>query len=515
MAKVARALISVSDKTGIDRLGAELASMGVEILSTGGTAKALRDAGLKVKDVSEHTGFPEMLDGRLKTLHPKIHGGLLGRRDRKEDIEDMDRHGIEPIDLVVVNLYPFEQTVSKPGVKFDEAIENIDIGGPTMLRSAAKNFKDVAVAVDPGDYDSLVEEMKRSGGEISVKTKSMLARKVFEHTSRYDTLIADYLAGQAGGEEAFPPTLTMTSRLGSALRYGENPHQRAASYIEAGEGLNLFKAEILQGKEMSFNNYYDTHSALMLALEFERPACSIIKHNNPCGAAVGAGAADAYAKAYKTDPVSAFGGVLAFNVPVDGDAAKEITGIFVEVVIAPEFTDDALKVFSAKPNIRLLRLPDMKKPLKGCDIKKIAGGLLLQDWDAKRVDIRALKPVTKRVPSPDELDGLDFAWRVVKHVKSNAIVYATKDRTLGIGIGQTSRVYAARAGAINALESLKGSVVASDGFFPFRDGIDQVHKEGVTAVVEPGGSVKDQEVIQAADELGMAMLFTGTRHFKH
>jgi phosphoribosylaminoimidazolecarboxamide formyltransferase/IMP cyclohydrolase len=516
MAKVGRALISVSDKTGVAEFGRQLESMGVEILSTGGTAKALREAGVGVKDVSEHTGFPEMLDGRLKTLHPKIHGGLLGRRGRKEDVRDMEKHGIEPIDLVVVNLYPFEQTIAREGVTFAEAVENIDIGGPTMLRSAAKNFEDVAVVVDPGDYESVLSEMKSLGGEVSYKTKAGLARKVFAHTSRYDTLIADYLAGMEEEAEAeLPETLTMTFRRGSMLRYGENPHQKAASYIERSDSLSLFDAEILQGKEMSFNNYYDTHSALMLALEYEKPACAIIKHNNPCGVALGEGPAEAYVKAQRTDPVSAFGGVIAFNVPVDGEAAKEITGIFVEVVIAPDFTEDALRVFGEKKNIRLLKLPDMKKPLGGHDIKRIAGGVLLQGWDTQNVDIRSLKAVTRREPTREELAGLDFAWKVCKHVKSNAIVYAMGDRTVGIGIGQTSRVYAARVGAINALEPLKGSVVASDGFFPFRDGIDGIKKVGVTAVVQPGGSVKDDEVIEAANELDVAMLLTGTRHFKH
>jgi phosphoribosylaminoimidazolecarboxamide formyltransferase/IMP cyclohydrolase len=517
MAKVRRALLSVSEKSGVAELARELEAMGVEILSTGGTARALRDAGVTVKDVSEHTGFPEMMEGRLKTLHPKIHGGLLGRRDRPEDVKDMERHGIAPIDMVVVNLYPFEATVSRPGVALAEAIENIDIGGPTMLRSAAKNYADVTVVVDPADYARVLEEMRATGGEVTGETRFRLARKVFAHTARYDALIAEYLEGVAGGgEEAFPGSLTLALRRKSILRYGENPHQRAAAYEKREPGaLSLFDADILQGKEMSFNNYCDTHAALLLALEFTEPVCAIIKHNNPCGVALGEGPADAYVKAARTDPVSAFGGVLAFNVPVDEDAAREILKMFVEVVIAPDFAAGAVKALGAKPNIRLLRLPDMRKPLGGFDLKSIAGGVVLQDWDTREVDVAGLRAVTRRQPTEEEREALDFAWRVSKHVKSNAIVYAFRDRTVGIGIGQTSRVYSARVGAINALEPLDGTVVASDGFFPFRDGIDGVKKVGVTAVIQPGGSVKDAEVIEAADQHDIAMLLTGVRHFKH
>jgi phosphoribosylaminoimidazolecarboxamide formyltransferase/IMP cyclohydrolase len=516
MGKIKRALISVSDKTGIVDLARGLADLGAEILSTGGTAKALRDAGVPVKDVSEHTGFPEMMGGRLKTLHPRIHGGLLGRRDNKDDLEDMRKHGIEPIDMVVVNLYPFERAISREGVTFNEAIENIDIGGPTMLRSAAKNFRDVAVVVDPGDYRSILGEIVSLNGTLSYQTRVRLARKVFEHTSRYDNIIAGYLARVSEEkEEGFPETLTMSFRLGPELRYGENPHQTAASYVEATDSLSIFNAKILQGKAMSFNNYFDAHSALMLALEFEKPVCAIIKHNNPCGVATAEGPAEAYVKAAKTDPVSAFGGVLAFNTPVDGDAAREMAGMFVEAVLAPGFTEEALKVFSGKPDVRVLELPDMRKILGGFDIKRIAGGLLVQEWDKGAVDVRTLEAVTKREPTREELDGLDFAWKVCKHVKSNAIVYAFKDRTVGIGIGQTSRVYSARTGAINALEPLMDTVVASDGFFPFRDGIDGIKKVGVNAVIQPGGSLRDEEVIRAADEQNMAMLFTGMRHFRH
>lgn len=516
MAKIKRALISVSDKKGIVDFAKSLNSMAVEILSTGGTAKSLRDAGVPVTDVSDYTGFPEMLGGRLKTLHPKIHGGLLARRDNKKDMDDILKHGIEPIDMVVVNLYPFEETVSKPDVTFSEAIENIDIGGPTMLRSASKNFQDVAVVVDPRDYDSIIGQMQNLNGELSYKMRVNLAKKVFEHTSRYDTLIANYLSGVTESEEEISEKLTMTFNLGSTLRYGENPHQRAAVYFDNTDGLSLMNAKKLQGKEMSFNNYYDTHSALMLALEFKQPACAVIKHSNPCGCAIGESPLDAYTKAVKTDPLSAFGGVIAFNTKVDATTALAISELFVEVVIAPGITSEALGIFSKKPNIRVLEMPDMlSKPIKGRDIKRIAGGILIQDWDIKTVDVSSLQAVTKRKPTADELKGLSFAWKVCKHIKSNAIVYAFKDRTVGIGIGQTSRVYSAKIGAINALEPLKGAVVASDGFFPFRDGIDAIYRVGVTAIIQPGGSVKDDEVINAADEHRMTMLITGVRHFKH
>lgn len=515
MGKIRRALISVSNKKGVIDFAKELSSLGVEILSTGGTAKSLKESGMSVRDVSDYTGFPEMLEGRLKTLHPKIHGGILARRKNPRDMDEIKMHEIEPIDMVVVNLYPFEETISKPDVTFSEAIENIDIGGPTMLRSASKNFEDVAVVVDPDDYPKIIEEMKNSDGNLSYEIRLELAKKVFRHTSRYDTIIADYLAVVTKEEKQLPETLTMTFKRVSPLRYGENPHQVAAYYKENSPGISLSDVKILQGKEMSFNNYLDTHSALMLVLEFEDTACAIIKHNNPCGVALGKTIREAYTKAAKTDPVSAFGGVIAFNREVDGGAAEEITKLFVEVIIAPRFSKDALDIFSNKQNIRLLEMPDMKKQLDGWDIKRVAGGLLLQDWDTKKVAIRGLEAVTKRNPTEEELQGLSFAWKVCKHVKSNAIVYAFKDRTAGIGIGQTSRVYSARTGAVNALEPLKGSVVASDGFFPFRDGIDELHKVGVTAIVQPGGAMHDKEVIAAADEHNMAMIITGARHFRH
>lgn len=514
---IKRALISVSDKRGVVDFAKELSSMGVEILSTGGTAKALRDAGIAVVEVSDYTGFPEMLDGRLKTLHPKIHGGLLARRSHTKDMDDIQKHDIKPIDMVVVNLYPFEETISKPNVTFEDAIENIDIGGPTMLRAASKNFQDVAVVVDPDDYSKIIEEMRSSKNNLTKDTKLNLAKKVFAHTARYDTLITDYLTSVTENESSFPEYFTTSLKRVSVLRYGENPQQKAAIYKERTSGLSLPDAKVLQGKEMSFNNYLDAHSALMLALEFDKKACAIIKHNNPCGAALGETAAEAYRKAEKADPVSAFGGVVAFNTEVDAAAAKEMTEIFLEVVIAPSFTKDALEIFSKKPNIRLLELANMheKKKAASWDIKRIAGGMLLQEWDYSNEDIMTMKAVTKRQPTRDEIEALSFAWKVCKHVKSNAVVYAFKDRTAGIGIGQTKRVYSARIGAMNATEPIKDSVVASDGFFPFRDSIDVLHEMGVTAIVQPGGSVKDSEVIQAADEHGMAMIFTGTRHFRH
>jgi phosphoribosylaminoimidazolecarboxamide formyltransferase/IMP cyclohydrolase len=516
---IKRAIISVSDKTGAIEFAKGLVSIGVEILSTGGTAKTLRDAGIPVVEVSDYTGFPEMLDGRLKTLHPKIHGGLLSRRNNPKDMEDIKKHGIGTIDLVAVNLYPFEKTISKANVTFDEAIENIDIGGPTMIRAASKNFADVAVVVDPVDYNAILEELKKSGGEISRITRLKLARKVFAHTSRYDTLIADYLSSVIDKEFTFPDFLTTSMKKAAVLRYGENPQQQAALYKERTSRLCLPDARLLQGKQMSFNNWLDTNSALMLAIEFDRKACAIVKHNNPCGVGIGETAADAYKKALKTDPVSAFGGVVAFNSQVDAEVAVSMIDLFLEVVIAPSFTKEALDIMSQKPNVRLLELPEMILQEKGksgyLDMKRVAGGMLLQEWDYSSEDVLSLKAVTQRQPTQDERAALAFSWKVCKHVRSNAIVYALRDRTLGIGIGQTSRVQSAKIGALNACESLKGSVAASDGFFPFRDGIDVLAEVGVTAIVQPGGSVKDDEVIKAADENGVAMILTDVRHFRH
>lgn len=516
MAKVQRALISVSDKRNIVEFAQGLNKLGIEMLSTGGTAKTLKEAGLNVKDVSEYTNFPEMLSGRLKTLHPKIHGGLLWRRDNPQDQKDVRAHGIDSIDLIVVNLYPFEQTVLKPDVHFDEAIENIDIGGPTMLRSASKNFKDVTVIVDPEDYSRVLEELKANHGETTYETRFYLARKVFAHTARYDTLISGYLERQAGAANAFPVYLTQSFRKVNELRYGENPHQKAAIYRDSlYRGLSLVDAKILQGKEMSYNNYLDSSAAIDLAREFKEPAAVIVKHNNPCGVAIADTIESAYVKAYEIDPLSAFGGVIALNRNVNAAAAKAILRLFVEIIIAPGFDTEALNLLSGKPNIRLLEL-DLTQNPAGFELRKIQGGLLVQERDTGTVsDYKSLKVVTKRKPTDDEVAAMGFAWKVCKHMKSNAIVYTAKDRALGIGVGQTSRVDSAKLGAMKALNSLKGSVVASDAFFPNRDGIDFIAGVGVTAVIQPGGSIKDNDVIAAADEHNIAMVFTGMRHFKH
>jgi len=516
MAKIQRAIISVSDKQGIVEFAQGLSKFSIEILSTGGTAKALRAAKLNVKDVSEYTKFPELLGGRLKTLHPKIHGGLLWRRDNPRDKEEIKANKIASIDMVVVNLYPFEGTVSRPDVAFDEAIENIDIGGPTMLRSAAKNFKDVVVIVDPTDYPKILDEMNTHNGEVSYDTKFYLAQKVFAHTARYDTLIATYLGRFRKSTEIFPVYLNQSFLKVSTLRYGENPHQKAALYKEPlYTGLSLVDAKILQGKEMSYNNYLDAAAAIDLVKEFNEPAAVIVKHNNPCGVATGEAIHIAYKKAFETDPLSAFGGIIALNRDVDTLTANEILRLFVEVIIAPGFEPEALRLLSKKPNIRLLEL-DISKNTVSFDMRKIQGGILVQEKDTRMIeDFGSLKVVTKRKPTRDELIALSFAWKVCKHMKSNAIVYTSKDQTLGIGIGQTSRLDAAKTGAMKAGKTLEGSVAASDAFFPHRDGVDFIAKQGVTAIIQPGGSIKDNDVIAAADEYGMAMVFTGMRHFRH
>ncbi len=520
MSAIKRALISVSDKSGIVDFARELSGLGVEILSTGGTAKALSDAKIKVKDVSDHTGFPEMMDGRLKTLHPKIHGGLLWRRDNAKDREEVEKHGIESIDMVVVNLYPFEQTVSQPDVAFDTAIENIDIGGPTMLRAASKNFKYVTVIVDPADYSKVMDELKSGSGDTSYETKYYLARKVFSHTARYDTLISNYLNKQAEPDNPFQPNINLSFNKISSLRYGENPHMKAAVYKEPlYSGLSLVDAKILQGKEMSFNNYLDSSAVIDLAKEFKGlPAAVICKHNNPCGVAVADSLQAAYKNAFETDPISAFGGVISLNRNVDEATAKEILNLFVEIIIAPGFDEGALKLLSTKPNIRLLEL-DISKEITGFEMRKIQGGLLVQDRDTGMIeDRKSLKIVTKRKPTDDEYSAMAFAWKICKHMKSNAIIYASGDRTLGIGCGQTSRVDSARLAAMKAANydiSLKNSAVASDAFFPNRDGIDVIATAGATAVIQPGGSIKDSDTIAAADEHNMTMVFSGMRHFRH
>jgi phosphoribosylaminoimidazolecarboxamide formyltransferase/IMP cyclohydrolase len=513
---IQRALISVSDKTGVAEFAKALSGMGVEILSTGGTAKALREAGVAVKDVSEETGFPEIMEGRVKTLHPKVHGALLARRRSEGHMAEAREHGIRPIDLVAVNLYPFEAAIAKPGCTFEDAVENIDIGGPTMLRSAAKNHDDVTVVVDPADYAAVLAEMRAGGGAVSAATNRRLAQKVFAHTAHYDAVISQYLAGHTEGEK-FPKVLSLTFDLAQGLRYGENPHQEAAFYRDPVVGEPCVAgARQLHGKEMSFNNFLDADAALELVREFEAATAVIVKHSNPCGVASAATLADAYRTARDTDPLSAFGGVIALNRTVDAETAAEIAGLFVEVVIAPGFAPEALEALGAKKNVRLLEVDPLTPPQDGMDIRRVVGGLLVQDRDTGRIpDVRALKVVTRRRPTDEEFKALAFAWKVAKHVKSNAIVYAKGEHTIGVGAGQMSRVDSARIAAEKARAPLTGTAMASDAFFPFRDGIDAAAAVGVAAVIQPGGSVRDAEVIAAADEHGMAMVFTAMRHFRH
>lgn len=518
MAGLNHALISVSDKTGVLEMARGLAGLGATILSTGGTAKALREAGLTVTDVSSYTGAPEILDGRVKTLHPKIHGGLLGRRQLESHVNQMKEQGIEPIDVVIVNLYPFESTISNPDCSFEDAIENIDIGGPSMLRSAAKNHQDVLVVVDPQDYSRVLEALQ--GGEVPLTLRLELARKVFQHTSQYDGLIASYLAHQDGedGKAKFPAHLMLHYERVELLRYGENPHQEGAFYRERGSTEpSISHARQLHGKAMSYNNYLDANAALELVKEFEETTVVIVKHSNPCGVAVGATPVEAYVRARETDSVSAFGGVIACNHPVDLVMAKEVTSTFVEVLVAPEFSEDALAELKRKKDLRLLAVGSLDhKHREGYDLKRLVGGLILQDRDLGTLaDIKALKVPTQRGPDDAEYEACAFAWKVCKHVKSNAIVFAKVGQTVGIGAGQMSRVDSVKLAEMKANLPIQGCVMASDAFFPFRDGIDVAAKAGVTAVVQPGGSIRDEEVIKAADEHNMAMIFTGIRHFRH
>jgi phosphoribosylaminoimidazolecarboxamide formyltransferase/IMP cyclohydrolase len=517
MAGVKRALISVSDKTGIVEMAKGLTALGAEILSTGGTAKTLREAGVAVTDVAAYTGSPEILDGRVKTLHPKIHGGLLGRRKDPKHVAEMQQHGIGPIDVVVVNLYPFEAAVAKPDCTFEHAIENIDIGGPSMLRSAAKNHEDVLVLVDPADYNRVLEALK--GGSVTRELRRELAAKVFQHTARYDSLIAGYLEKQVLAEPAkFPAILSLQYERAETLRYGENPHQQGAFYRELGSREpSVSRAKVLHGKAMSYNNYLDANSALELAKEFAETAAVIVKHNNPCGVALGASPIEAYVKARETDPVSAFGGVIAFNRPVDLATAKEITSTFVEVVVAPGYHEEALAELKRKKDLRLLDIGPLTMAVRdGLDLKKLVGGLIVQDRDlGVLADLRALKVPTKRKPTDEEYAACAFAWKVCKHVKSNAIVYARAGQTVGVGAGQMSRVDSVKLAGMKAVLPVKGCVMASDAFFPFRDGLDAAAQAGITAVIQPGGSIRDQEVVAAADEHQMAMILTGMRHFRH
>jgi phosphoribosylaminoimidazolecarboxamide formyltransferase/IMP cyclohydrolase len=520
---IKQALISVSDKTGVLDFARALSALGVNILSTGGTAKLLADNGIKVTEVADYTGFPEMLDGRVKTLHPKVHGGILARRDVPEHLAALERHGIPVIDMVVVNLYPFRQTVAKEHCTLDEAIENIDIGGPAMLRSSAKNHKDVIVICDPADYGPVLSELQANQGEVGYETKFALAKKVFAHTAQYDGSITNYFTSlgqdkQHATRSPFPATLNLHFEKVQEMRYGENPHQSAAFYrdtvVDEGALANYTQ---LQGKELSYNNIADADAAWECVKTFGETACVIIKHANPCGVAVGVSALEAYSKALQTDPTSAFGGIIAFNCELDGNAAEAIAKQFVEVVIAPSFTESARQIFAAKQNVRLLQVP-LGDALNVFDFKRVGGGLLVQSPDAKNVSVAELKVVTKKQPTQHQLQDLMFAWRVAKFVKSNAIVFCGNGMTLGVGAGQMSRVDSARIASIkaqNAGLTLVGSAVASDAFFPFRDGLDVVVQAGATAVIQPGGSMRDQEVIDAADEQGVVMMFTGARHFRH
>jgi len=521
---VERALISVFDKTGIVDFAGRIAALGIEILSTGGTAKLLRGAGITVRDVSDFTGWPEMLGGRVKTLHPKVHGGLLYRRKHTEDQKQAAEHGIAPIDLVVVNLYPFEATAAKAGLTAAELIENIDIGGPTMLRSAAKNFESVTVITDPGDYESAALELELSG-RTSLKTRLRLARKVFATTARYDGMITTELERLAAGEQtteladqaALPERLHIALTKRQDLRYGENPHQSAAFYIPSGASPSGFAAaRQLQGKELSYNNFVDLEAARSLAAEFEHPAAVIIKHSNPCGTAEQSTLVEAYLKALACDPISAFGGVLAFNRVVDAATAQEVIKVFAECIAAPGFDDLAKAAFATKKNLRLLELPPHGlQSERDLQLKRILGGMLVQQPDLGALQDSALRTVSKRAPTPEEMHTMRFAWKVSKHVKSNAIVFARDAATLGVGAGQMSRVDSVKLAVMKAQTSLVGSVVASDAFFPFPDGLEEAAKAGATAVIQPGGSVNDANVIAAADRLGVAMIFTGMRHFLH
>jgi phosphoribosylaminoimidazolecarboxamide formyltransferase / IMP cyclohydrolase len=520
---IKQALISVSDKSGIVEFAKSLSALGVTLLSTGGTAKLLAEAGLPVTEVADYTGFPEMLDGRVKTLHPKVHGGILARRDVAEHMAALGAHDIPTIDLLVVNLYPFAQTVAKEECSLEEAIENIDIGGPTMLRSAAKNHRDVTVIIDPADYAVVLDEMRANGNTVSYATNFRLATKVFAHTAQYDGAITNYLTSLTDkldhkSRNAFPATFNLAFNKVQDLRYGENPHQGAAFYRDlVTPAGSLANYEQLQGKELSYNNIADSDAAWECVKTFDEPACVIVKHANPCGVAIAANAHEAYSKAFQTDPTSAFGGIIAFNREVDQAAAQAVAKQFVEVLIAPCFNDAARQIFAAKQNVRLLQI-DLGDGHNAFDFKRVGGGLLVQSLDSKNVQPHELRVVTKRHPTPKEMDDLLFAWRVAKFVKSNAIVFCAGGMTLGVGAGQMSRVDSARIASIkaqNAGLSLAGSAVASDAFFPFRDGLDVVVNAGATCAIQPGGSMRDDEVVAAADEHNIAMVLTGTRHFRH
>jgi len=534
---IRRALLSVSDKTGLIEFAGALRRFGVELLSTGGTARALREAGIEVRDVSEVTNFPEMLDGRIKTLHPHIHGGLLAVRDNSEHMNALGAHGIELLDMVVINLYPFEQTIAREGVTPEEAIEQIDIGGPAMIRSAAKNYRDVVVVTSPEIYEQILQEMKWHGGSLSLETRARLSQQAFARTSAYDQAISAYFDArqmeemvaesvgrfssnddsEANKPAGFPLYIELSLSKMADLRYGENPHQMGALY-ETGES-GVASAELLSGKEMSFNNYVDADAAWQLVCDFDEQACAIIKHTNPAGVALGASCVEAYRRALSTDPVSAFGGIVAFNHRVDEEAARAVGEIFTEVIIAPDYDEAAFETLRAKKNLRILRAPalhaDEIDAVQVYDYKKISGGMLMQTCDTHRLTRDDLNIVSRRAPTEEEIDALLFAWIVCKHTKSNAIVYARAGQTVGVGAGQMSRVDSVRLGAMRAQLPVAGSVLASDAFFPFRDGVDEAARHGITAIIQPGGSVRDAEVIAAANEHNLTMVFTGIRHFKH
>ena len=509
MNKIQRVLLSVTDKTGLVEFARQLSGMGAELISTGGTARLIRESGIAVREVSDLTAFPEMLDGRVKTLHPKVAGGILAMRARPEHMRALAEHGIPPIDMVVVNLYRFQDVAAKSGASLEELIENIDIGGPTMIRAAAKNYQDVAVVVSPADYGPVIEEVRSGGGALSLETKWRLAKKAFRTTADYDTAISARLE-QVDHTVTLPLDLSLRAPKLMDLRYGENPHQAAALYGTRGQGIA--GAEQLQGKELSYNNLVDLDAAWQLACEFDRPAAVIIKHTNPCGCAEQGTLAEAYRKAFECDPVSAYGGVLSFNRPIDEETAREIAKTFVEAIAAPDYSTEALAVLGARRQLRLLRVA------AGLDLlvmKSITGGFLVQTADLAKIERETVAVKTRRAPTEDEWAALEFGWKVAKHVKSNAIVYARPGQTVGVGAGQMSRVDSAKIGAMKAVLPLTGTVVASDAFFPFPDGVEVAVKSGATAFIQPGGSVKDADVIAAADRLGVAMVFTGVRHFRH